>query len=145
MKLSKYNYSLLLSACIFFIACQPDPKDYTDKQVIFGLASVITLTHDTSYVNLEDYVLEPAIIDSISVPPTLQAMRKDNMLLLVGALPEWISDLKLWVKEQAYIIPVQQSRFYTRTFTYKGLAKEVKIKGEFNGWNANQTILTLSN
>ncbi|NBW36011.1 MAG: alpha-amlyase [Cytophagia bacterium] len=145
MKLSKYNYSLLLSACIFFIACQPDPKDYTDKQVIFGLASVITLTHDTSYVNLEDYVLEPAIIDSISVPPTLQAMRKDNMLLLVGALPEWISDLKLWVKEQAYIIPVQQSRFYTRTFTYKGRAKEVKIKGEFNGWNANQTILTPSN
>ncbi|MCZ8214903.1 MAG: alpha-amylase family glycosyl hydrolase, partial [Cyclobacteriaceae bacterium] len=54
-------------------------------------------------------------------------------------------DLKLWVKEQAYIIPVQQSRFYTKTFTYKGLAKEVKIKGEFNGWNANQTILTLSN
>lgn len=145
MKLSKYNYSLLLSACIFFIACQPEQKDYTDKQVIFGLASVVTLTHDTSYVNLEDYVLEPAIIDSISVPPTLQAMRKDNMLLLVGALPEWIGDLKLWVKEQAYIIPVQQSRFYTRTFTYKGLAKEVKIKGEFNGWNANQTILTLSN
>jgi glycosidase len=145
MKLSKYNYSLLLSACIFFIACQPDPKDYTDKQLIFGLASVVTLTHDTSYVNLEDYVLEPAIIDSISVPSTLQAMRKGNMLALVGTLPEWIGDLKLWVKEQAYDIPVQQSRFYTRTFTYKGLAKEVKIKGEFNGWNANQTILTLSN
>lgn len=145
MKLLKYNYSLLLSGCIFFIACQPEQKDYSDKQVIFGLASVVTLTHDTSYVNLEDYVLEPAIIDSISVPPTLQAMRKDNMLLLVGALPEWIGDLKLWVKKQAYIIPVQQSRFYTRTFTYKGLAKEVKIKGEFNGWNANQTILTPSN
>jgi glycosidase len=145
MKLSKYNCSLLLSACIIFIACQPEPKDYTDKQVIFGLASVITLTHDTSYVNLEDYVLEPAIIDSISVSPTLQAMRKGNILALVGTLPEWVGDLKLWVKEQAYHIPVQQSRFYTRTFTYKGLAKEVKIKGEFNGWNANQTVLTPSN
>lgn len=140
MKILKYNYSLLL-ICLLIASCKPETKDYTDKQVIFGLASVVTLSQDTTNINLEDYVLEPNSIDSISVPASLQYKREGYKLSLIGSLPQMIGSISLWVKNQAYEIPLQQSSSFKQTFTYEGIASEVKIKGEFNGWNANQTIL----
>lgn len=140
MKILKYNYSLLLT-CLLIASCKPETKDYTDKQVIFGLASVVTLSQDTTYVNMEDYVLESSIIDSIAIPASIQYKLEGNNLILIGSLPQLIGSISLWVKNQAYEIPLQQSGSFKQTFTYTGIASEVKIKGEFNGWNANQTIL----
>ncbi|GCC53141.1 alpha-amlyase [Chryseotalea sanaruensis] len=141
MKTLKCNFSLLLIACLLIVSCKPEQKDYTDRQVIFGLASVVILSQDTTNINLEDYVLEPNSIDSISVPASLQFKREGNNLILIGSIPELIGSVSLWVKNQAYEIPLQQSGSFKQNFTYNGIANEVKIKGEFNGWNANQTVL----
>lgn len=142
MKILKYNYSLLLFTCLLIVSCKPATKDYTDRQVIFGLSSVVTLSQDTTYINLEDYVLASNVVDSVSVSAPIQYKREGNSLILVGSLPELIGSVSLWVKNQAYEIPLQQSGSFKQIFTYAGIANEVKIKGEFNGWNANQTILS---
>ncbi len=140
MKILTYKYSLLFT-CLLIASCKPETKDYTDKQVIVGLASVVTLSQDTTYVNLEDYVLELASIDSVAVTAPIQYKREGNNLILIGSLPQQIGSISLWVKNQAYEIPLQQAGSFKQTFTYAGIASEVRIKGEFNGWNANQTIL----
>lgn len=144
MTISKSSYNLLLCICLLIVSCKQEQKDYTDRNIIHGLASIISLSQDTTVVNLEDYVLDPNTIDSISAPASIKIQRKENSIFLIGSLPELIGSLSLWSKHQAYQIPLLQSNTYTQRFNFSGAANEVKIKGEFNGWNADQTKLSKS-
>lgn len=127
----------------FLLSCGTEKKvDYTDNNLIVGLASVIKMDADTTFVNLEDYVLNVSIIDSLSVPSTITHSHNGNELILIGALPDKMASLVLWSNGQGYSIPLQQTTKTTLAFHFNGKADDVRIKGEFNGWNASQTILT---
>lgn len=129
--------------CLLLAACSLNKKvDYTDHAVIVGLASPVNLTGDSTRINLEDYVLTLSQIDSITVPASLSKNVSGNMLVLTGTLPEKIGTLQLWVKAQAYAIPLQQTNKIPVTFSFSSAAGTVAIKGEFNAWNAAQTLLT---
>lgn len=109
---------------------------FNDSGLITGNASPILINPDSTYVNLEDYVLDLTKIDSISVPTGLTQKRDDMNLLLQGEMKSTIASLQLWSSGVAYAIPLQKVNKKAVTFTYSGKAKEVKTKGEFNAWNA---------
>lgn len=129
--------------CILLLAkCTSKPTtDYTDRNLILGLASPIKLNVDSTHINLEDYVVDLSLLDSITVPPSLSKKRSGATLQLKGSLENKLGSVLLWSKGQAYAIPLHQTSKETVTFRYPKPAKDVRIKGEFNAWNAAQTIL----
>lgn len=140
MKILRYTGSVLAS-CILFACSTQSKNDYTERNLIVGLASPITLSGDTTLVMLEDYVVDPTHIDSISVPTQLSKTQEGKQLLLIGKLEGKIGTLHLWSKGQPYTIPLHQGSKTTLSFIYNKPATDVRIKGEFNAWNASQTVL----
>ncbi len=143
MKTFRFSTNILIASCISLVACQPgNRQNYTDHQVITGLASVVTLQTDTTQVSLEDYLLDVSLIDSVLVSTPLQLNQQGHVLTLIGRLPQGLGAVSLWTKGQAYQIPLQQASTVQHKFTYSGSGNTVQIKGEFNAWNPNQTTLT---
>lgn len=127
----------LASLFIGLSSCEKKSSiQFNDSGLITGNASPILINPDSTYVNLEDYVLDLTKIDSISVPTGLTQKRDDMNLLLQGEMKSTIASLQLWSSGVAYAIPLQKVNKKAVTFTYSGKAKEVKTKGEFNAWNA---------
>lgn len=125
-----YSLVLLLGSC------QSEKEyTYTDQGLILGNASPVLLASGRNEINLEDYVLDLSKLDSISVPAELKQSREDKTLFLEGELKSWLGEIKLWSKGQDYSVPIQKTNKSTITITYKGDAKDVKVKGEFNAWN----------
>lgn len=140
MKLFTYTGSVFLS--LLLLACNTASKnDYTDRKLIIGLASPITISGDSTRVNLEDYVLDLAQLDSVSVPASLTKQQEGSQLLLMGKLSIPLATLQLWSKGQPYTVPLQQGSKVPLIFQYNNAATDVRIKGEFNAWNAAQTTL----
>jgi cyclomaltodextrinase / maltogenic alpha-amylase / neopullulanase len=140
MKVSLFAGKLAL--CLLLAACTSKKKnDFTDHKYITGIASVVKLSGDSTLINLEDYVLDISLIDSISTPQSLSKKIDGKQLILKGTLAEKIGTLQLWVKGQAYGIPLQQTFQVPVTFSYDKEANSVAIKGEFNAWNASQTSM----
>lgn len=140
MKIFTYTGSIVLS--LLLLACStPSKNDYTDRKLIIGLASPITISGDSTLVTLEDYVVDPTQLDSVSVPASLTKQQVGSQLLLTGKLDTKLATLQLWSEGQAYTIALQQGSKVPLAFQYHEAASEVKIKGEFNAWNASQTIL----
>jgi cyclomaltodextrinase / maltogenic alpha-amylase / neopullulanase len=127
----------LASLIIGLSSCEKKSSiQFNDTGLISGNASPILINPDSTYINLEDYVLDLTKIDSISVPTGLTQKRDDMNLLLQGEMKSTIASLQLWSSGVAYAIPLQKINKKAVTFTYSGKAKEVKTKGEFNAWNA---------
>ncbi len=127
----------LASLFIGLSSCEKKSSiQFNDSGLITGNASPILINPDSTYVNLEDYVLDLTKIDSISVPTGLTQKRDGMNLLLQGEMKSTIASLQLWSSGVAYAIPLQKINKKLVTFTYSGKAKEVKTKGEFNAWNA---------
>ncbi len=118
-------------------SCEKKSKiQFNDTGLIIGNASPLLINPDSTYVNLEDYVLDLAKIDSISVPTGLTQNRDGRNLSLTGEMKSTIASLQLWSGGVSYAIPLQKINKKAVTFTFSGKAKEVKTKGEFNAWNA---------
>ncbi len=118
-------------------SCEKKSKvQFNDTGLIIGNASPLLINPDSTYVNLEDYVLDLAKIDSISVPTGLTQNRDGRNLSLTGEMKSTIASLQLWSSGVSYAIPLQKINKKLVTFTYAGKAKEVKTKGEFNAWNS---------
>ena len=127
----------LASLFIGLSSCEKKSSiQFIDTGLISGNASPILINPDSTFVNLEDYVLDLTKIDSISVPTGLTQKRDGMNLLLQGEMKSTIASLQLWSSGVAYAIPLQKINKKLVTFTYSGKAKEVKTKGEFNAWIA---------
>jgi glycosidase len=134
------SIALLLLGGIMGCSYQKSGTDYTDRNIIIGLASPISITGDSTFVNLEDYVIDLARIDSVSVPAPLTHTLDGKYLTVVGSLTSHLDNITVWSKGQAYTIPVQKASRTKVTLTFAGPATEVKTKGEFNAWNADQNV-----
>jgi len=118
-------------------SCEKKSKvQFNDTGLIIGNASPLLINPDSTYVNLEDYVLDLTKIDSISVPTGLTQNRDGRNLSLTGEMKSTIASLQLWSGGVSYAIPLQKINKKAVTLTYSGKAKAVKTKGEFNAWNA---------
>ncbi|MFM8913994.1 MAG: alpha-amylase family glycosyl hydrolase, partial [Flammeovirgaceae bacterium] len=139
----KKNLLLLIGLSCLIISCKMDkPVSFNDQNLINGNASPVTLDGSSNDISLEDYVVDVTRIDSVSVPPELKKTIKGNVLKLEGTLATKISCIKLWHQGQAYAIPLQKANKTNIALHYRGNARDVRTKGEFNAWNAQSSVFT---
>jgi cyclomaltodextrinase / maltogenic alpha-amylase / neopullulanase len=130
----------IISVCLL-AACENNTIHFNDENLIVGVASPISINPDSTEINLEDFVLQPTKIDSLGLPKGLALKRVKNQIMVTGTMASKIGVLRIWSNGQAYCIPLQKVNKQKVTLTYASKAKEVKTKGEFNAWNADNSIL----
>ncbi len=126
---------------IGLVCCQKEKEiRFNDTGLIISNASPLLINPDSTYINLEDYVLELDKIDSVTSPDGLTQQLTGKYLNLLGNMKSKIAYLKIWSKGEAYAIPLQKLNKVVVTLNYSGKAKEVKAKGEFNAWNGENSV-----
>ena len=137
---------LLLAACSgkneFHIPSEP---------AMIGLAAPLTLPVDSGSILLQDYIVNVALIDSISSVPGLQSTLspdKEKLSLVVDAKQvQPLSELRIWSQGDVYSLIMKRSVKQKLKFTFdpKGKTyKTVQLAGDINNWQAAQTNLTQS-
>lgn len=118
------------------------------QNAIYGLASPIQLTGDTTFVFLRDYFLDPSSIIGIGTDADVKgklSKSKDTLLLFKGNKPlAPVSVLKIQTKESTYSLIIQRPKNTPCTFTFDPKGKiydKVAIVGDLTGWNPNQIYM----
>lgn len=135
-------YAVVLA--VVLPACSPSSNEEIkayDQNMIVGRATPVLLQPDSTVINIEDYVLEYAQLDSIQTPNELESTIQDNILVLNGELSSQLGNLTFWINGQHYDVLLKKSAKRLHSFSFTGAVASVKIKGEFNAWNAESTIL----
>lgn len=134
----------LIGSLVALFSCGPDRNLSTLEQpLIVGLATPIALDLQNTSVVLEDYLLEPERLDSVTTDGPFN-MEIDNSILKISGRPKQaLYNLTFWsegVGESVLMIRTKKTMF---SFLYqpKGDERKVMIKGEFNAWNPNNTVL----
>lgn len=147
-----HKHLLLPVLLLMLTACQPAlnvPSDAIDDQ---KLNSLMTLELGTNTLYLQDFVLDPNKIDSITFSAGGVAISRDtsnNTLTLevMPVMPQFV-DLKLWVLGVAYSVPCRKSDKSEYLFTWnpQGIVYDsVRIAGQMNDWTPSATpALTLN-
>ena len=146
-KASAYpKYISLFITILFLWSCQSDNTSIEEKGDITGLASPILLEPDTTVFITQDYLTFPEKLADIQIPEGLDKIPVDEGFLLIrNAQPlKKLTTLKIRTNEGAtYDILLKRSEKKAITLQLKDQGyKDVRIKGEFNGWNVNAGILT---
>ncbi|HNP17814.1 MAG TPA: alpha-amylase family glycosyl hydrolase [Fulvivirga sp.] len=142
MRLKSAGNLLIISLLLF--SCNNNGTERLDVHtdpLILGKATPIQLNQDSTAIIIADFVLEPSRIDSISNTGGLTQTLSDDKLILTGQQKNPLSVLTFWSSGLGESVMLVKSSKSTIGFTYTGLANEVKIKGEFNAWNANSNTL----
>lgn len=130
----------------FVIAGCTAPIDAPHNSEIIGLASPVTLGHDTTQIITADYFKSHSLIDSIQAPSGLDAKlsRDKSTVTLIGSIQDPLDVLKIWADGYAYdmLLKASNKKQVTITFDPEGKnVSSVKLKGEMNNWNPNAAIL----
>ena len=140
------NLLSIVCVLIIFAGCNKTGTSYSDSK-IYGLASPIQLSGDTTRIIMSDYFTSPVVVDSIvSDDESLQVSFVDDFIFLVaGKETKPISNLTLHAEGITYSFLVKAKKLKDVKFevlisnkTYSTL----KVKGEFNNWDASNTILS---
>ncbi|MFB1013822.1 MAG: alpha-amylase family glycosyl hydrolase [Bacteroidia bacterium] len=127
---------------ILLASCGQNNTTYKDRK-IFGLASPIQLTGDTTRIIQSDYFTSPVIIDSVvSDDSALQVSYLDDYIFIVADQDNRsISNLTVYAEGIPYSFLVKGSP--KKKFVFDIHFKEVQafykhlyVKGEFNNWEA---------
>jgi hypothetical protein len=126
----------------------PDLKIHSTEHIA-GLASPVVLKPDTTIIYLEDYIPDPAPIDSISIDGiSYDQDARHAITYVAGPADPVFSEMRLWVEGLPYSILVKKSRKITNIFTFDPKGHEyqhVRLAGTINGWNPSATPLFKNN
>lgn len=130
--------ALCLSLCI--VSCTNE-RFFGDEE-IFGLASVVNLSTDTTTVILNDYFMDVNVIQKISVDSSLSfALSADKKTLKIWATATsapFLSNLNIQTNKGIYAILVKKNLNEQVTFKYTdatNTVKRVAIRGDMNSWS----------
>ncbi len=123
---------------------------FPNNPMLVGLASPIQLNVEQTTVLLSDFFPNSPKIDSVKTDDYLKAEIINNeeikLTVLSDSLP-CLSLLDFFVGKDKYSVLLEKSTkinyrfaFYPEGKNYK----EVKVKGEFNSWNANSLVLSFN-
>lgn len=135
---------LFLFVSFFGWNCSQQDNIKPGKQII-GLASPITLSFDTTQVNLLDYFMYPENLDSITNNSGLNLeWSADKKNLIIGRPMEAnLGIISFHENDTKYDVLIKDSDLEEVIFTLDDKNyKKVQVKGEMNSWNANATPLT---
>lgn len=134
---------------IFLFSCEDDKTQttviYPEKSEIVGLATPINLNIDETIINLTDFFPNILNFDNIKTNKNLKFEINDTKIILKvlsDKLPK-LSVLSVTVDSVEYSILLKKSNKIKHKFIFetKEDYKIVQLKGEFNAWNPQNTIL----
>ena len=139
------NPILIIAATLLLCSCNQTPPitEKAEPLQVVGLCSPIQLQHETTILHLEDYVLNPEVIDSFYFPAQLRwekSTENSKLILLHGNIDRAYSYMTVFAGEERLDIPIKRSTKKALTFTYDpgdATYENVQIKGSFNAWNQN--------
>ena len=135
-----------LNNLLFFLffaltACQPALNYPSDSENNKNLNSLMTLKIGSNTIYLQDFVINPAEIDSVNSSSTklICQVDKDRTTSTLQVLPEMepFVDLKLWIKGIPYSVPCRKTDKLDYDFTFNPHGKtynKVQIAGQMNDW-----------
>ena len=137
MKLNNLLFFLFFA----FTACQPALNYPSDSENNKNLNSLMTLKIGSNTIYLQDFVINPAEIDSVNSSSTklICQIDKDRTTSTLQVLPEMepFVDLKLWIKGIPYSVPCRKTDKLDYDFTFNPHSKtynKVQIAGQMNDW-----------
>lgn len=137
----KNKLFIILLAALACIACQPTFKYPADSENNKNLNSLMTLNVGKNTIFLQDFILNPSEIDSISISSTRLTGRidKNRTTATLTVLPdmEHFVVVKLWLNGIPYSIPCRKTDKTDYLFTYNPQGqtyKKVQIAGQMNDW-----------
>ena len=137
---------LIFGFILLLTACQPKLNYPTDSENTKNLNSLLTLKIGGNTVYLQDFIMNPAEIDSITSTSSQLACRIDSdkmtATLNVSKDMEHFVDVKLWLKGIPYSVPCRKTDKIDYNFTFNPQGKtyqKVQIAGQMNDWTASRT------
>lgn len=151
MRIFRILFVFSIAAFLFQGCSNLTIKDYPDQPEIFGLASLIKLSPDTTLVLLTDFFPASPKADSAFLNAEPVAYNEKFKSLVIPPRPDqWpqISVLTVWVNGFNYAIPVKKSSKQNVEFSFDPKGKNYKsigLRGNMNSWDATRNQLTLEN
>ena len=142
--MNKKVYILVLTISTLF-ACQPKLDYPTDGDNNKNLNTLMTLNVGENTIFLQDFVLNPTEIDSITSLSEKLLCRIDSSKMTatftVSKDMEPFVDAKLWLKDVPYSLPCRKTDKVETNFTFDPQGKiytKVQIAGQMNDWTASR-------
>ena len=146
---------LLATGGFILFSCTANEKDpaagekepFPEDPLVLGLTSPYQLEPGGGFLELADYVTDVNKVDSLSLPTGLRTEgweKGSSNVVIGGYLENAIGDLKVWSGGHAYSILLKRAVQQQVPFTFSPKGQEyesVMVKGEFNNWNPNASIL----
>jgi glycosidase len=141
---------------MLFVSCKKVSKTIFDKM---DIASIISLTSDTTVIFTTDYFPQIEKFDSIvsnfveiipvengkvyqlvSTPKYLNYsvdLGVDEMKMkMQKSLNEWLGSIDFYLNGEKATVLLRQEELIEKVVKYKGKAKMVSVRGQMNSWNA---------
>lgn len=141
------NKFLFLFLCTgLLVSCQPSLHYSPDDENNLNLNSLVTLEIGEDTIYLQDFILNPAEIDSVTSSSSWLKYKLSNnkKLLFVDVVPEMENfvDIKIWSNGTPFSVPCRKTDKTDFVFTYRPQGKtyrKVQIAGQMNDWVPNFT------
>ena len=145
------SYGLAIIS-LLFTSCNNNNKDQIlleSNHNLVGIATPINLQPGKTTVPVEDYFINPQIIDSVRYTNGSAEMSNDKKtLLLENTSTEPIGKLKVYSGDTIFSLLTKSSDKQEIVFQFKDKEKifqKVQVKGDFNEWNPQLGELSYSN
>jgi len=128
------------------MACQPKLNFPAQSDNNKNLNSLLTLNIGENTVYIQDFILNPTDVDSITSSSeelkfNLSADKKTVSIIATPKMKAFV-DVQLWVKGTPYSIPCRRTDKIDYTFTFDAHGapyEKVQIAGQMNDWTASAT------
>jgi len=145
---------LLALIALWVSACsgpQEREPEIPSQSLIYGLASPLQLGEGRTELPLQDYFLDPALVDSAQVHPALSArLSADRQTLSIEVVqPDKLpvlSEMRVWAEGFSYSILVRKSFKQPVEFHFdpKGqTCAQVALMGDMNNWNPAESPMSV--
>ena len=137
----KHLWSILFGA-LALSSCSTDVKELVPAVNAAALPSPYVHHGDTSEFHIEDYTLEEGAVLS-GLPSGVYSFEKAPGVYSIFGTPDFtLGTARISSRTGAFEIPFIRGSKRAVTFAVKGFeGRDVKVKGEFNAWNAEASFL----
>ena len=137
------KWFLIGSLTLIIFSCRDKTYSLSEinQPLIIGQATPIQLDLEVTKIILADYVLNPYEIDSITTDGPFSIEIDNSVLVLIGRPKLPLYTLTFWSNGAGETVLLKRTKKTLYSLVYNEPGDDVKIKGEFNAWNPNSTVL----